>query len=51
MNGTLRPLGYYPRPLHLTLVFSDLLGHILPLMLTPAWLALAAITCWHFVHR
>jgi len=46
MDDPLRPPGYYPRPLHLTLVFSDLLGRIPPLMLTPAWLALAAIACW-----
>ncbi len=46
MDGPLRPPGYCPRPLHLALVFSDLLGRIPPLMLTPAWLALAAIACW-----
>ena len=47
MRETYRPPGgYYPRPLHLALVLSDLLGRIPPLMLTPAWLALAAIACW-----
>jgi hypothetical protein len=34
------------RPLHIALVLTDLLGRIHPLMLTPAWLALAAIACW-----
>ncbi len=46
MRETYRPQGHYPRPLHLALVFSDLLGRIPPLMLTPAWLALAAVACW-----
>jgi len=40
------PPGYSPRPLHIVLVLSDLLGQVSPLMLTPAWLALAAIACW-----
>ena len=40
------PPGYTPRPFHLALVLSDLLSRISPLMLTPAWLALAAIACW-----
>ncbi len=46
MNDPLRPPGHHPRPLHLALVSSNLLGRIPPLMLTPAWLALAAIACW-----
>jgi len=46
MRETHRPPGYYPRPLHLALVITGLLGRIPPLMLTPAWLALAAIACW-----
>jgi predicted MPP superfamily phosphohydrolase len=40
------PPGYSVRPLHIALVLTDLLGRIHPLMLTPAWLALAAIACW-----
>jgi predicted MPP superfamily phosphohydrolase len=32
--------------LHFALVFTELLGRVSPLMLTPAWLALAAIACW-----
>jgi predicted MPP superfamily phosphohydrolase len=40
------PPGYGVRPLHIALVLTDLLGRIHPLMLTPAWLALAAIACW-----
>jgi len=46
MRETHRPQGHYPHPLHQALVFTDLLGRISPLMLTPAWLALAAIACW-----
>jgi predicted MPP superfamily phosphohydrolase len=40
------PPGYNPHPLHIALLLTDLLGRIHPLMLTPAWLALAAIACW-----
>ena len=40
------PQGYNPRPLHFALILTDLLGRIDPLMLTPAWLALAIIACW-----
>jgi len=40
------PPGYGMRPLHIALILTDLLGRIQPLMLTPAWLALAAIACW-----
>jgi len=40
------PPGYKTRPLHTALVFTDLVGRIHPLMLTPAWLALVAIACW-----
>jgi len=43
---TYNPPGYIPRPLHLALILSDLLARISPLMLTPAWLALATIACW-----
>ncbi len=43
---TYSPPGYPTRPLHIALVLSDLLGHVPPLLLTPAWLALAAIACW-----
>jgi len=45
-SSTPQPPGYHSRPLHLALVFTDLLGRIPPLALTPAWLALAAIACW-----
>ncbi|MBL7065743.1 MAG: hypothetical protein ISS49_16315 [Anaerolineae bacterium] len=46
MCETRRPPGYHPILLHLLLVFTDLLGRISPLALTPAWLALAAVACW-----
>lgn len=42
----LYPPDYRPRGLHFVLVFSNLLGRVSPLMLIPAWLALAAIACW-----
>ncbi len=45
MSETYQPPGYYPRPLHLALVLTDLLERIPPLMLTPTWLGLAAIAC------
>ena len=44
--GAYHPPDYRPRLLHLILVFTELLGRVSPLALTPAWLALAAITCW-----
>jgi hypothetical protein len=40
------PPDYRPGILHIILVFTDLLGRVSPLALTPAWLALAAIACW-----
>ena len=40
------PPDYRPRPLHIALVFTELLGRISPTMLTPAWVALGAIACW-----
>lgn len=40
------PPGYYLRPLHIALILTDLLGRIHPLMLTPTWLALAAVAGW-----
>jgi predicted MPP superfamily phosphohydrolase len=40
------PPGYKPHPLHIALVLTELIGRIHPLMVTPAWLALAAIACW-----
>lgn len=40
------PPDYRPRLLHVVLVFSELLGRVSPLMLTPAWLSLAATACW-----
>jgi predicted MPP superfamily phosphohydrolase len=40
------PPGYKPGPLHIALVLTDLVGHAHPLVLTPAWMALAAIACW-----
>jgi predicted MPP superfamily phosphohydrolase len=41
-----RPPGYYPRPLHTTLIITDLLGRIPPLLLTPTWVVLAVIAGW-----
>jgi hypothetical protein len=38
-------------PLHLALVFTELLGRVAPLALTPAWLALAAIAAWPWGDR
>lgn len=46
LTSALNPPDYRPHPLHVFLVVSDLLGRISPLALTPAWLALAGITCW-----
>jgi hypothetical protein len=46
MDESLFPPHYRPRPLHMALVLSELLGRISPLMLAPAWLALAAIAGW-----
>jgi len=43
---TYHPPDYRPRLLHGVLVLSELLGRVSPLMLTPAWLSLAAIACW-----
>jgi predicted MPP superfamily phosphohydrolase len=43
---TYHPPDYRPRLLHVVLVLSELLGRVSPLMLTPAWLSLAAIACW-----
>jgi predicted MPP superfamily phosphohydrolase len=40
------PPGYSAHPLHIALILTDLLGRAHPLVLTPAWLALAAIACW-----
>jgi hypothetical protein len=40
------PPGYNAPPLHVALVLTGLLARIHPLLLTPAWLALAAIACW-----
>ena len=40
------PPGYRSRPLHAALILTGLVGRIQPLVLTPAWLALAAIACW-----
>ena len=40
------PPGYKPGPLHIALVFTDLLGRVPPFKLAFAWLALAAIACW-----
>jgi len=40
------PPGYTLHPLHVALVFTELVGRVHPLALTPAWLALAAIACW-----
>jgi predicted MPP superfamily phosphohydrolase len=43
---TYHPPDYRPRLLHVVLVFSELLGRVEPLVITPAWLSLAAIACW-----
>jgi len=40
------PPGYKPGPLHITLVLTNLLTYIHPLVLTPAWMALATIASW-----
>jgi predicted MPP superfamily phosphohydrolase len=45
-NHAYSPPGYGSHPLHIFLVLTGLLGHIHPLALAPAWLALAAIACW-----
>ena len=41
-----RPPDYRPRALHLALLFTDAIGRVHPLALTPAWLALSAIAAW-----
>lgn len=46
LEDILHPPDYRPRVLHFALVATELLGRISPLMLLPAWLALAAIACW-----
>lgn len=46
LGEILHPPGYRPPLLHFALVFTELLGRVPPLLLTPAWLALAAIACW-----
>jgi len=46
LTRSYRPEGYQARPLHIVLTLTDLLGRIPPPLLTPAWLALAAIACW-----
>ncbi len=46
LDEILHPPGYRPRGLHFVLVFTELLARIHPLMLLPAWVALAAIACW-----
>ena len=40
------PPGYTARPLHYALLISELLTHVHPLVLTPVWLALAALAGW-----
>jgi predicted MPP superfamily phosphohydrolase len=40
------PADYQARPLHIALLLTDLLGRVHPLILTPVWLALAAVTGW-----
>jgi predicted MPP superfamily phosphohydrolase len=40
------PPGYPTSALHTAFIVTDLMGEISPLLLTPAWLALAAIACW-----
>jgi hypothetical protein len=46
LDEILHPPDYRPRVLHFALVVTELLARVPPLMLLPAWLALAAITCW-----
>ncbi len=40
------PPGYPVSALHTAFIVTDLTGRIHPLLLTPAWLALAAVACW-----
>ena len=40
------PPDYRPGPLHVALVFTDVLGRVNPLSLAPALLSLTAIACW-----
>ncbi len=46
LTEILHPPDYRPRALHVVLVVTELLGRVSPIMLTPAWLALAVIACW-----
>jgi len=46
LSEILHPPDYRPRALHVALVATELLGRVDPMMLLPAWLALAAIACW-----
>jgi hypothetical protein len=40
------PPGYKSRPLHITLLLTDLLGRVHSLILTPIWVALAVAAGW-----
>lgn len=46
MNKPSAPRDYHRRPLHIALVFTDVLGRIPSLLLIPTWLSLAAISSW-----
>ncbi|MCP4536795.1 MAG: metallophosphoesterase [Chloroflexi bacterium] len=40
------PPGYKPNMIHIALIVTDMLAPISPAVLTPAWIAAAAIACW-----
>ncbi len=40
------PPDYPLYPLHIAFILTDLFGKVPPLVLTPVWLALAAVACW-----
>ncbi len=40
------PPGYKPNMIHIALIVTNLLAPLSPLALTPAWIAIAAISCW-----
>ncbi|MGD2104162.1 MAG: hypothetical protein PVJ55_03475 [Anaerolineae bacterium] len=46
MTHVFHPPGYRPPALHVALVITELLGRISPVVLLPAWLALAATASW-----
>lgn len=46
LQEILHPPEYRPRWLHFVLVFTELVGRVPPLKLSPALLAMVAIACW-----